>query len=214
MGGKGNDRLFGEGGNDTLTGDLDNGYINANAGDDLLEGNQGSDTLIGGPGNDIISGYSFSSTGEQIDHLIGPSEADIFVLGSLNASPYLFYSGEGRHVIIQDFNRGEGDKIQVVGFVQDRNGSRFFSYRFESYEDGMRQGTRILAGSDLIADVENITDVNLSDCAIVSTGFTPPSRDFPPFPSLPEIPFPIPPLPSPFSPMLPLFVESLPSFQL
>ncbi|WP_445241847.1 hypothetical protein [Microcoleus vaginatus] len=61
--------------------------MNANAGDDLLEGNQGSDTLIGGPGNDIISGYSFSSTGEQIDHLIGPSEADIFVLGSLNASP-------------------------------------------------------------------------------------------------------------------------------
>jgi len=77
----------------------------------------------------------------------------------------------------------------------------------------MRPGTRILVGSDLIADVQNITDVNLSDCAIVSTGFTPPSRDFPSFPSLPEIPFPIPPLSSPFSPLLPVFVESLPSFQ-
>ncbi|UNU22960.1 calcium-binding protein [Microcoleus vaginatus] len=109
-GGKGNDRLFGEGGNDTLI-DLDNDYINANAGDDLLEGNQGSDTLIGGPGNDLISGYSFSSTGEQIDHLIGQREADIFVLGSLNARRYLFYGGEGRHAIIQDFNLGEGDKI-------------------------------------------------------------------------------------------------------
>ncbi|MEG5042688.1 MULTISPECIES: hypothetical protein [unclassified Microcoleus] len=98
--------------------------------------------------------------------------------------------------------------------VQYRNGFRFFSYQFESYDDGTRRGTRRLVGSDLIADDQNITDVNLSDCAIVSTGFSPPSRDFPSFPSIPEIPFPIPPLPSPFSPMLPVFVESLPSFQL
>ena len=52
----------------------------------MLEGNEGSDTLIGGPGKDIISGYSFSSTGEQIDRLIGQREADIFVLASLNAT--------------------------------------------------------------------------------------------------------------------------------
>src|SRR6476661_1029608 len=213
-GGGGSDRLFGESGNDTVIGDLDNDYINANTGDDLLEGNQGSDTLIGGPGNDIISGYGFSSTVAQIDYLIGQSGADLFVLGSSNARPYLFYSGDTAYAVIDDFNRGEGDKIQVVGFVQDSNGSNFFFYRFESYDDGTRRGTRILVGSDLIADVQNITDVNLSDCAIVSTGFTPPSREFPSFPSLPEIPFPIPPLPTPFSPIQPVFVESLASFQL
>ncbi|MEG4104776.1 hypothetical protein [Microcoleus sp. S13_C5] len=159
-------------------------------------------------------GYGFSSTVAQIDYFIWQNGADLFVLGSSNARPYLFYSGDNAYAVIEDFNRVEGDKIQVVGFVQDPNGSNSFSYRFESYDDGTRRGTRILVGSDLIADVKNVTDVSLSDCAIVSTGFIPPSRDFPSFPSLPRIPFPIPPRPTFFSPIVPVFVERLLSFQL
>jgi Ca2+-binding RTX toxin-like protein len=194
-----------------LEGDLDNDYLNGNLGSALLRGNQGNDTIIGGPGNDTLLGYGFSSTAAQIDYLIGQSGADLFVLGSLSR-PYLFYSGDGAHAIIRGFNRSAGDKIQVVSFVRDGDISRFFSDQFESYDEGTRQGTRILVGSDLIADVQNVTDVSLSDCLIVSTGFTPPSRDIPFIPSLPEIPFPIPPIPEPFVPELPVFSESLPAF--
>ncbi|MBD2358354.1 hypothetical protein H6G41_27715 [Tolypothrix sp. FACHB-123] len=57
-------------------------------GDDLLNGNDGDDSLVGGFGNDT---------------LIGGSGADTFIFNSM------FEGGD----IIKDFNRMEGDKIQI-----------------------------------------------------------------------------------------------------
>lgn len=181
-------------GNDSLYGDFGNDSIQGSSGNDLLYGQQGNDSLDGGDGKDSLDGYNVPLLPErdrvQYDILTGGGEADLFILGRADANYYYsYYLGEG-HATITDFNREEGDKIQVVDFVQ---GVGFFRYELKNNAEG----TQILLGEDLIANVEGVPDLSYSDFVLDSTGFTPPSRNLPeipefPFSVLPEIKIPIP----------------------
>jgi Ca2+-binding RTX toxin-like protein len=130
-----NDTLYGESGNDTLLG-FD--------GHDSLIGGSGSDSLLGEAGNDTLNGYGFSTY--EYDTLSGGTGADTFVLGD---SWGAFYEGSG-YATITDFDWSEGDKFQVYGSSND----------YSLSNDG--SGVDIYYQGDLIAFVENTTDVLLS----------------------------------------------------
>jgi hypothetical protein len=94
----------------------------------ILFGTTGSDTIVGTAGADRISGLPQSSGGagkDSSDLLWGLSGADVFVLGSHNTA---FYNdgnnssaGTKDFAAIADFNKAEGDKIEV------KAGTYFFS---------------------------------------------------------------------------------------
>jgi len=106
----GADRLFGGAGNDS---------INGGNGNDMLSGDAGSDTLIGGAGNDTLIG------GAGADILTGGSGMDRFVFGQgdLSAIP-------SQSDTIVDFNRFEGDKIDLSGIDAIAGTSRRDSFNF------------------------------------------------------------------------------------
>jgi Ca2+-binding RTX toxin-like protein len=137
-GNRGNDTLFGNGGGDVLVG----GY-----GADYLSGGDGSDYLSGGVGNDYINAYGVG-TEFEFDSLEGGTGADIFVLGE----DFAYYVDPGNeNATIVDFNREEGDKIQVFGSISD--------YSFMESASG---GTQIIYQGISIAVVENVSVTDLS----------------------------------------------------
>lgn len=97
VGGKDNDLLFGDDGDDLVYGNLGSDTCHGGAGDDIVRGGQQEDSLTGGSGNDYLSGD------RENDTLTGGSGADIFHSHS--------EAGVDR---ITDFNRGEGDQIQLL----------------------------------------------------------------------------------------------------
>ncbi len=103
----GNDTIYGGVGNDTMLGDIGNDSLAGFVGNDVLYGNDGIDTLLGEDGNDILNG------GSSNDLLIGGNGIDTLV-GGLGTDKFKFFSlGEGVDVI-GDFNRVEGDKIEIA----------------------------------------------------------------------------------------------------
>ena len=88
-----------------ITGNTDNNLLFGDKGDDNLIGLQGNDIILGAVGNDTLAGGSGNDT------LTGHTGADTFVF----SSPY-----DGSDSIT-DFNREEGDKIQIssTGFDID-----------------------------------------------------------------------------------------------
>lgn len=76
-------------------------------GDDALLGSDGNDVLDGGTGNEILLG----GTGNDI--LIGGSGADTFV----------WRAGDTGNYVIEDFNTGEGDRIDLRDLLQDERDS-------------------------------------------------------------------------------------------
>ncbi|MCC5646451.1 hypothetical protein LC607_26755 [Nostoc sp. CHAB 5824] len=146
--GDGNDYLVGYGGNDTL----DGGYQ-----DDGLFGEGGNDILYGGPGNDYLNGYIrfFSNISVEFDTLVGGSGSDTFSLGSYmnRMNRGISYQGEG-YATITDWE-GSVDTIETLG-----NSSQYsLGYAFLS--GGSAQDTLIYYGSDLIAVVQDTTDVSV-----------------------------------------------------
>jgi Ca2+-binding RTX toxin-like protein len=98
-GGANNDNLVGGAGNDTLRGQSGVDVLNGGTGNDSLLGGTGGDRLVGGSGDDVLNGEAGNDT------LTGGSGRDTFTFtGSL--------AGLGRDLIV-DFNRGQGDKIQL-----------------------------------------------------------------------------------------------------
>jgi len=104
------DRLFeienvtGGKGNDTLIGDGKANVLRGGAGSDELFGGGGADRLYGGTGRDV---------------LWGGSGADRFVFESATDSPSARSPGHGSEIdVIADFNRAEGDKIELQGLGQ------------------------------------------------------------------------------------------------
>ncbi len=87
--GDGNDYALGGSGNDTLHG---------GGGDDRLDGERGDDAILGGEGNDTI---------------VGGRGTDIF-LGGGGADTFVYDSDFGPVDGIFDFNRAQGDKIQLA----------------------------------------------------------------------------------------------------
>jgi Ca2+-binding RTX toxin-like protein len=103
IGSAGAGRMIGTGGANRLDG---------GAGDDSIRGLSGAAVLRGGTGNDTIDG------GMDDDLLIGGAGADLFVFKAsdfdgLGQDP--FDSGADR---ITDFNRGEGDRIDLRGHFE------------------------------------------------------------------------------------------------
>jgi serralysin len=88
--------LFGDDGNDILNGNLGADTGDGGAGNDVVRGGQGNDLLTGGAGDDYMTG----DLGD--DTLTGGAGADTFRA----------FAGGGRDVIT-DFNRAEGDRIQL-----------------------------------------------------------------------------------------------------
>lgn len=108
-----------------------------------------SDYPSGDPENNYIDDYGWVP-GES-DVMTGDSGADTFVLGSTLG---VYYLGAGR-ATITDFNRAEGDLIQVTGSLSD--------YSLTPYEGGMILGYQQGEGQkNVIAYLQNNTDASLS----------------------------------------------------
>ena len=103
LGGVGFDRLFGGTGNDVLDGGIGTDTLDGGVGNDSLLGRDGNDRLLGGLGNDRLVG----GTGK--DQLTGGMGADQFVFTNRLDSG----AGPTGRDVITDFNRAQGDKINL-----------------------------------------------------------------------------------------------------
>ncbi|MEM9004381.1 MAG: hypothetical protein AAGE59_12765 [Cyanobacteria bacterium P01_F01_bin.86] len=149
FGGAGDDTMHGWGGNDTLQGEL---------GKDLLFG---TDRLARNPGEN------------EIDTLTGGANQDTFALGHQNNDQVFYaYGGDSDYALITDFSRdvltGGDDDTESPDVIQIKG-------TFEDYELRLGTGTGPFGtndtgiyfthngANDLIAVVENITDLNSGD---------------------------------------------------
>ncbi|MFN6540651.1 MAG: FG-GAP-like repeat-containing protein [Nostoc sp. EkiNYC01] len=117
----GDDVINGGAGNDTLLGDIGNDNLNGSTGNDVLYGNDGNDSLLGGDGNDILTG------GIGNDILTGGIGNDT-LLGGAGADRFRFSSKSEGIDIIKDFQRGEGDKIEIIKSSFGATSFNQFSY--------------------------------------------------------------------------------------
>jgi len=191
-GGSGSDTLWGFTGNDELYGGSGNDYLNGQDGDDVLSGQNGEDFLVGGDGDDTLLGGrhddtlmgSFGSdtlsggsgddwlrgsssgpddinTGE-LDQLTGGGGADDFVLGDRalpGSEGWAYYRGEG-YAILTDFSIDEGDRIHLYG---DQNSYSLGEIVTSDPQGNPQTHTGIYYDDDLIAQVNNVTDLSLSE---------------------------------------------------
>lgn len=97
VGGQGRDRLFGEGGHDVVYGNLADDLVDGGDGNDWVRGGQGNDVLFGGGGDDFLAG----------------DRGDDLISGGWGADLFHVFGEAGRETIL-DFNRADGDRIQVM----------------------------------------------------------------------------------------------------
>ncbi|RYG61472.1 MAG: calcium-binding protein [Alphaproteobacteria bacterium] len=119
LGGGGDDSIYGGAGNDELQGGIGDDYLKGGDGIDFLRGGADNDTLFGDAGNDTLwgdAGNDFLSGGAGNDTLYGGSGQDSLFGGS-GADTFLFKSilesAPSAPDSIVDFNRGQGDKIDL-----------------------------------------------------------------------------------------------------
>jgi Ca2+-binding RTX toxin-like protein len=103
---------YGTIGNDYINGIIYNGSTNdimyGLDGNDILNGNDGNDFLYGGIGNDILNGGNNNDIlygGDGLDTLSGGTGSDTFVFEAASAFNNID--------VIQDFNRSQGDKLDI-----------------------------------------------------------------------------------------------------
>jgi Ca2+-binding RTX toxin-like protein len=147
-GGNGDDTLYGRDGDDSLEGGLGYDIFYGGAGNDTLKGGLYSDSLLGGTGNDFLYGIV---GGLNFDTLTGGEGADTFVL---QEEPE--YYTEIPYATITDFNRSEGDKIQVFGNLGD------YSLEIETTLGDTTPNTLIRYLGNIIAIAQDTTEVSLS----------------------------------------------------
>lgn len=114
-GNMGNDTCVSGGGDDWVVGGKDNDSLTGSAGANLVYGNLGNDTCEGGAGNDIVRGGQqddLLSGGAGDDYLSGDRGNDT-VTGGGGADIFHSHSEAGVDRIT-DFNRGEGDQVQLL----------------------------------------------------------------------------------------------------
>ena len=153
------DVLYGTDGNDLIAGypagsglfDYD-GYdtLFGFAGNDILFGGNQDDILYGGDGNDILFG-SVNSGLVEFDTLVGGAGFDTFVIGN---SLGVQYQGLG-YATITDWNPSS-DLILAGGF------SSLYSFGNADLSGGFALDTQIYYGTDLIANVQDTTNVSVS----------------------------------------------------
>ncbi|HAX77913.1 MAG TPA: hypothetical protein DCY88_19245, partial [Cyanobacteria bacterium UBA11372] len=133
-----------------------NNAIAGNSSNNYLWGNSGSDSLSGGAGKDTLNGYGYSFS-DEFDTLTGGANADTFVLGNYFDSFYRQggYTADG-YAIITDFNRVEGDKLQVHGISSD-----YILNKTANVSGSIALDTQILYKGNLIAIAQDTTNVFL-----------------------------------------------------
>lgn len=105
----GSDTLDGRGGNDILDGGGGNDRLLGGDGDDEFFGSYGDDQLDGGAGQDLLKG------GTGLDQLTGGGDADIFWFSGHNGNS--FFSSLASMDTITDFDRAEGDLLEVLSYT-------------------------------------------------------------------------------------------------
>ncbi|MCC5614971.1 hypothetical protein LC605_07750 [Nostoc sp. CHAB 5836] len=145
----GNDALYGGNQDDILYGGSGQDNLYGQGGKDILYGGTGSDILYGGSGNDLLDGYGF--TGIEYDTLVGGSGSDTFVLGGFWGVSYQDFG----FATITDWNP-LSDLIKTVG-----NSSQY-SLVYSDLSGGSALDTQIYYGLDLIANVQDTTNVIVS----------------------------------------------------
>lgn len=130
-GGVGDDALIDTGGgDDTLLGAQGADRLDAGSGSDHLDGGVGDDRLVGGPdtgdgadtllgreGDDLLLGGGAADRldgGRGADLLVGGEGADLLT-GGAGADLFVYRPGDAGSDAIIDFNRVEGDRIDVEG---------------------------------------------------------------------------------------------------
>ena len=139
--------------NDTLTGTVYDDYLNGGDGNDLLIGDRGSDILVGGNGNDDLIGYGGNLY--EYDDLYGGYGADYFYLGTAQSGDYYLGAGDA---IIRDFYWQDGDK-----FVVGSDSSQYSLVKSTNLVGGSSLDTAIYKGNDLLAIVQDTTNVIAKD---------------------------------------------------
>ena len=103
-----------------LAGSLGDDLIIGTDYDDLLFGGlDGEDKIIGGSGNDDILLSRTRSSDQQEDSVTvsGDSGADVFTfIEAATVQQGLENISQARDVLVKDFNRAEGDRLQLVGY--------------------------------------------------------------------------------------------------
>jgi Ca2+-binding RTX toxin-like protein len=158
-GGKDNDYIYGDDGNDNLNGNMGDDFVSGGVGDDIVRGGKDNDTLRGWSGNDQLFGDigsdrldGYGTSGIEYDNLTGGTESDTFVLGGFWG---VSYQGTG-HAIITDWE-WQSDFIEVPG-----NASQYFLSFSNLGVGSIATDTGIYFGTDLIAIIQDSTNVNIS----------------------------------------------------
>lgn len=145
---------FGNNLNNQITGNSSHNSLRGYGGNDVLYGLGGSDFLVGHGGFDTLTG---GSGGDRF--AIGYQECEEYYDGGYYYYCYVdtFYYGEG-HAIITDFNRTQGDLINLAFYFSD--------YTVDTYSNfggSLNQDTAIYYDGDLIAVVLDRTDLTELD---------------------------------------------------
>lgn len=122
--------------------------------DDAIYGYEGDDTLYGYEGNDYLDG---GGTSDDLDFLVGGSGTDTFVIGDSTGVGYLESVDDGHDIsyaVITDFS-GVDDWIQV-------HANASYSLGYGDWYGNSNLDTEIYAGNDLIAIVQDTTNVDMN----------------------------------------------------
>jgi len=165
----GNDLYVGLGGNDTISGDAGKDTLYGGAGNDFIDGGASSDQLFGGAGDDTLFGGDWATGesddtadlldgGDGDDHLNGWFGDDVLIggagddvvhgsygsdtlTGGLGADRFSYTSAIDGNDRITDFDRAEGDKIDVSGSdsnQQSRDGLTDWWFAGSSYRTDLQ----------------------------------------------------------------------------
>lgn len=124
----GNDTLYGLGGNDNLYGHEGDDTLDGGAGNDTLYGHEGNDTLIGGDGDDYLAGQEGDDVvyGGAGNDFVGAGPGNDTLNGGTGADRFYFaqpFEPVMNHHTITDYNRAEGDYIDLRGMDADGDSS-------------------------------------------------------------------------------------------
>jgi serralysin len=101
--------------------------------DNVITGNDLANLLSGGAGDDRLIG------GDGVDRLVGGEGADVFV-AELNSTEVATKRGSMSLDMILDFNRGEGDRIDLSGIDFNGDAEGNGTYNFVGKADGKKAG--------------------------------------------------------------------------
>ncbi len=204
-GGYGNDSLSGGSGADSLAGGEDHDSLNGGSGDDTLFGGNGRDTLNGGTGNDTLYGDKtwadvfFTGAanttdansddvlrgGDGDDYIVGGEGADVMTGGAgadtFGYNAFFDFSTPSATDVITDFNRAEGDKIDLLlveGPCLSNSPYMANEREFLHFTDGPSDEARSLWLGDTNASGDQMVYINWNDMNYGAPGADGSSYDY------------------------------------